>query len=440
MLHVRHPRRLSLAVAPLVLLPGAVRAQGAATAARPPLTADARRATVDSLGALLERFYPAADTGAAIARHVRERLDAGAYRDATDPQRFARLVTQDLQAVNGDTHLVVDLAPAGGGGGPGGAPALGAHGIERVERLAGNVGYLRMSHFLGDQAMPAMEAALRYLASTDAVIIDLRNSRGGSAELANFLISHFTGPDTVHSLTIQDRARGITTERYTLATVPGPRRPDVPLYILTDDVTRSAAEDVAFVLQNMQRATLVGTRTAGAGRNVAGFPLGHGLMAGVSVTRVSDPRTHREWEHVGVRPDVAVPADSALVTAHALALDRLAAGAPDATQRRALTLTREAVVAAARPATVPAAELRRYVGTYEGGQYVTLDGDHLVYQSRVAQPRVPLVVLAPNTFASGSMRFTFMEEGDGVTLRITEAGGAVSTYPRTDATVPPPPR
>jgi hypothetical protein len=394
---------------------------------------------VDSLGALLERFYPAADTGAAIARHVRERLAAGAYRDAADPQRFARLVTQDLQAVNGDTHLVVDLAPAGGAG-PGGAPALGAHGIERVERLAGNVGYLRMSHFLGSQAMPAMEAALRYLATTDAVVIDLRNSRGGSAELVNFLISHFTGPDTLHSLTVYDRARDVTMERYTLATVPGPRRPDVPLYILTDDVTRSAAEDVSFVLQNMKRATLVGTRTAGAGRNVAGFPLGHGLMAGVSVTRVFDPRTHREWEHVGVRPDVAVPADSALVVAHALALGRLAELAPGAARRRELELTREAVMAAARPSPVPAARLRRLVGTYEGGQFVTLDGDHLVYQSRVAQPRVPLAALGPDTFASGSTRYTFVEGSDGVALRITEAGGAATTYPRTSASVPPPPR
>ena len=438
MLHARHPRRLALAAAALLLLPGAMRAQATAAPARPPLTAAAQRAAVDSLGALLERFYPAADTGAAIARHVRERLDAGAYRDAADPQRFARLVTQDLQAVNGDTHLVLDLAPAGGGG-PGG-PAVGAHGIERVERLAGNVGYLRMSHFLGEQAMPAMEAALRYLATTDAVIIDLRNSRGGSAELANFLISHFTGPDTVHSLTIYDRAHDVTEERYTLATVPGPRRPDVPLYILTDDVTRSAAEDVSFVLQNMKRATLVGTRTAGAGRNVAGFPIGHGLVAGVSVTRVSDPRTHREWEHVGVRPDVAVPADSALVTAHALALERLAASAPDATQRRALTLTREAVMAAARPSRVPPSGLRRFVGTYEGGQFVTLEGDHLVYQSRVAQPRVPLVALGPTSFAAGSSRYEFDAAGDGVRLRITEADGRASTYPRTDAAVPPPPR
>ncbi|HEU4631567.1 MAG TPA: S41 family peptidase [Gemmatimonadaceae bacterium] len=431
---------VTVAVATLTLLPLAARAQGGATAGdAAPLTAAVQAELVDSLGALLERFYPAADTGAMIARHVRERLAAGAYRDVRDVRRFARLVTQDLQSVNGDTHLVVDLAPAGGARGPGGGPPP-SHGVERVERLAGNVGYLRMSHFLGGAAAEdAMTAALRYLATTDAILLDLRNSRGGAAELANFLISHFTGPDTVLSLTVYDRARDVTMERYTLADVPGPRRPDVPLFLLTDDVTRSAAEDVAFVLQNMRRATLVGTRTAGAGRNVAGFPLGHGLVAGVSVTRVYDPRTRREWEHVGVRPDVAVPADSALVVAHALALARLAEGAAG-THRRELVLTREAVLAAARPSPVPPATLRHWVGTYEGGQFVTLDGDHLVYQSRVAQPRVPLVALGPTTFAAGATRYEFEEGATGVRLRITEADGAASTYPRTSATVPPRPR
>jgi C-terminal processing protease CtpA/Prc len=71
----------------------------------------------------------------------------------------------------------------------------------------------------------------------------------------------------VHSLTVYDRVRNSTLERYTMATAPGPRRPDVPLYALVDDVTRSAAEDVPFVLQSMKRATIVRTRTAGAGRN-----------------------------------------------------------------------------------------------------------------------------------------------------------------------------
>jgi hypothetical protein len=284
--------------------------------------------------------------------------------------------------------------------------------------------------------------ALRYLATTDAIILDLRNSRGGSAELANFVISHFTGPDTVHSLTVYDRARNTTTQRYTLLIVPGPRRPDVPLYILVDDVTRSAAEDVPFVLQNMKRATLVGARTAGAGRNNAGISLGDGLVASVLFTRVFDPRTQREWERTGITPDVRVSGGSALPVADALALDAIAARVTDAARKREVALIAETVRASMRmtagtPATlVTPVQLARFTGVYEGGQFVTIDHRRLVYQSRVAQPRVDLVPLTTTTFAAGSARYIFTDVGGSMRLRIVAADGTATTYPRTSVKTP----
>ncbi|MFL5540051.1 MAG: S41 family peptidase, partial [Longimicrobiaceae bacterium] len=60
------------------------------------------------------------------------------------------------------------------------------------------------------------------------------------------------------------------------------------------------------------RATIVGETTAGAGRNNMLLPVGSGLVASVSISRVSDPRTGRQWEAVGVKPDLEVPSDQAL--------------------------------------------------------------------------------------------------------------------------------
>lgn len=425
---------LTAAVLATAVLPAA--AQAPATA--PPLLTDsARRRVVDSVATVVERLYPAADTGAMIARHLRRRAAEGAYRDAADARLFVRLLTQDLQATNEDNHLNVEIeSPAH----PGGVPPSG-HGVERVERLDGNVGYLRMSHFQGgNEASRAVEAALRYLMTTEAVILDLRNSRGGSGALSNFVISHFTGPDTVHSLTVLDRTGRHILERYTMARVPGPRRPDVPLYVLVDDVTRSAAEDVPFVLQNMKRATVVGTRTAGAGRNMTFIPVGDGLVASVSVTRVLDPRSHREWERVGITPDVRVSADSALPVAHELALAAIAERSGDAARKRELALLAETVRATARSATLPAAQLRRLVGTYGGTQYVTVEGGRLLYQTRHAQPRVTLVPLGGDSFAAGSTRYAFAERGGGMELRITEADGSAIGYARTSTSAPARPR
>ena len=419
-------------VAPVLVCVALSRAPLGAQAAPVSLSVEARQRVIDSLTRAVEQLYPAADTGRAIAEYVRLRAAEGAYRNAADPTLFARLVTQDLQVMNEDTHLSVSvMAPQGSGPPPSG------HGVERVERLDGNIGYMRMSHFLGgDVAANAVAAGLRYLETTDAIILDLRNSRGGSAGLANLVISHFTGPDTVHSLTVFDRVRNTTTERYTLAQVPGPRRPDVPLFILVDDVTRSAAEDVPFVLQNMRRATLVGSNTAGAGRNNRGVPLGEGLVASVSFTRVFDPRTRREWERTGITPDVRVHPDSALPVAHGLALEMVAQRSTDASRKRELALLAEGVRAAARPA-MSDARLRRYAGTYEGGQFVTVHDGRLVYQSRVAQPRIVLVPLEGAAFAAGSSRYVFEGVGlAGMRLRITDADGRTSVSSRTSATTP----
>ena len=55
---------------------GILQAQAAAPL-RPALTAEVRARVIDSLTRTIEQLYPAADTGTAIARHVRARAAAG---------------------------------------------------------------------------------------------------------------------------------------------------------------------------------------------------------------------------------------------------------------------------------------------------------------------------------------------------------------------------
>ena len=170
--------------------------------------------------------------------------------------------------------------------------------------LEGGVGYLKLNGLSGAEQAPArLGEMLRGLGDIRAMIIDLRGAPGGSARMANAVISHFTAPN-LPSLRVVSRAEGTDEVRRTLATVAGPRRTDIPLYVLVDRGSASAAEDVPFVLQNLGRATIVGEKTAGAGRNNRIVPVGSELMVSVSITRVSDPRTGREWEAAGVKPDI----------------------------------------------------------------------------------------------------------------------------------------
>jgi C-terminal processing protease CtpA/Prc len=127
--------------------------------------------------------------------------------------------------------------------------------------------------------------------------------------------------------------------------VPGPRRPDIPLYVLTSRGTVSAGEWFSFTLQNLKRATLVGERTAGAGHNVTFVPSGSGFTTTISYSRVADARTGKEWEQIGVKPDIAVEPAQALDAAHIAALDAIEASVTSDARRRELARIRGAVQA-----------------------------------------------------------------------------------------------
>ncbi|HEX8693752.1 MAG TPA: S41 family peptidase [Longimicrobium sp.] len=394
------------------------------------LTADQIREVVDSVAAQVERNYVSPDTGRLIADRLRTRLASGAYASLTRPVELAEALTADLRAQNGDRHLSVQVRTGGGGGG-GGGPRGAAdsqrrsnYGFSRVERLDGNVGYIKLTGISGaPEAREVALNALRFIANTDAVILDLRGVPGGSAEMANFLISHFTAPN-LPSLRVYWRQDDRTEVRNTLAEVPGPRRTDIPLYVLIDRGAGSAAEDIPFVLQNLGRATLVGQRTAGAGRNNGFFPAAHGMSVSVSISRVTDPRTGREWEGTGVKPDLEAPSAQALAAAHADALRKLAAAAPDERRRSELTLTAEYVAAQAKPAAVPAERLATYAGRYENGRVVTVEEGRLYYQPAADAPRLELVPLPDGRFATGpTVRVAFAPgEGGRPTLQLVSPG------------------
>jgi hypothetical protein len=204
----------------------------------------------------------------------------------------------------------------------------------------------------------------------------------------------------------------------------------VPLWVLTSRGTGSAAEAFSFVLQNLGRATIVGERTGGAGHMVQMLPLVDGFVAGLSITRVSDPRTGREWEGVGVQPDIAVAPEQALAVAHAAALRKLIAAADDPLRKQALAMTLEWVEARANPVTSDVARLAACVGAYEGEREIRLVDGHLEYV-RAHRMGVALVPLGSGRFsADGESRLEFAAGKPSPTLTIQQADGTRTPYPR----------
>jgi hypothetical protein len=291
------------------------------------LDAAARATAVARLARGLDSLYVVPATGAALARHVRDRLRDHAYDTITGPRAFADALSRDLAAVAHDLHLWVryfpPMPPTGA------APDLDEtwlnHGFPDVRVLDGNVGYVDVRSFTdGPDAERASAAALTLLADCDALIIDLRNNGGGStpamARVASALFA-----DSVHLSDLYWRDTGDTIHVWThpraASAVPLSRQ---PVFVLTSRRTFSAAENFAYALQAVGRATVVGEPTRGGAHTGRGLQdLGAGLRALVPSGENLHPAARTNWERVGVRPDVAVPDSSALRTAHRAALEAL---------------------------------------------------------------------------------------------------------------------
>ena len=168
----------------------------------------------------------------------------------------------------------------------------------------------------------------------------------------------------------------------------------------------------------------------GAGEQGAQLDVGHGFGASISFSRVQDPRSGKEWERVGVQPDVVVDQARALDVAQGLALAAIAEREPAAPRKQQLALLREAALAQAEPRAVSPELLASYAGAYDGGRTVTLDGGRLLWSPRPGAPAEPLVPLSDSTFAQGVLRIAFEREGGRVARARVTSPGDVVTFAR----------
>ncbi|MBR8741184.1 S41 family peptidase [Nocardiopsis sp. MG754419] len=152
---------------------------------------------------------------------------------------------------------------------------------------------------------------LRVLADADAVVFDLRGTPGGAPSMVEFLIDHLMPATPVEVVAFRTR-EGRVRRSWTPADPDHTRRPDLPVYVLVDAGTASAAESFALALRTLGRATLVGHRTAGAANPGDYFATASGLSVFVSTGAPSDPRTGATWEGTGLAPDLTCHAPLAM--------------------------------------------------------------------------------------------------------------------------------
>lgn len=317
------------------LLAGAVMA-GAACASSPmPVDAKERATMIEALATKLSTTYIDAPMAARMAAQLRRNSSRGDYDALTDGQVLADRLTADLRMLARDKHLWIGFRPEGARDEPVDGPSPAEldkwaavisrdnFGFDRVERLAGNIGYLKFRIFAYPYlATDTAVAAMNFVGHTDALIIDLRENTGGDPEMVAFLASYlFDVPTRLNDIRRRD---GEVRQYWSRPTVPGTRFGSAkPVYVLTSAGTFSAAEDFAYALQTRKRATVVGETSGGGAHPSREFKIGERFSASVPDAESLSPLTHKNWEQVGIIPDIAVPASAALEAARRAALTRL---------------------------------------------------------------------------------------------------------------------
>ena len=293
-----------------------------------------RSDVIDRVLGGLHKSYVLPDVAHEMEKAIREGVQKGEYESITSAAAFTKKLTADLQAVSRDKHLRVKLASAPPSDAPrpqrrdfrevvAEAARTDNAGFARIDVLPGNIGYVDLRMFYPAE-LAAEEAAdaMNRVADTNALLIDLRQNGGGEPAMVALMVSYLLPPERLLVNTFVGRDGRVRRETWTTPDLRGKRYIGKDVYVLTSSYTFSAAEEFAYDLKNLKRATIVGETTGGGANPVDVFRIDDRFEVAIPVARAINPITKTNWEGVGVSPDVKVPAEAALATAHLAALKK----------------------------------------------------------------------------------------------------------------------
>ncbi len=251
------------------------------------------------------KMAPLLDAASGLDDAESRRLAARSVAQKLLSQADAPLKLDLLDAEGHTTHLELSRAQPGPSPVESSTVQFGNLPKSRLEfesrTLAGGAGYIRFNEFLDPVTlMPRFESALKGFANAPGIILDLRGNPGGIGVMAMGIAGFF----------IDDSGRKLgemKTRDTTLKFTVFPRAWTYAgrLAILLDEGSASTTEMLAQGLQDLKRARVFGTRSAGAAlpSDIIRLPDGDGFQFPTASYTSSSGRV---LEGNGVMPDVEV--------------------------------------------------------------------------------------------------------------------------------------
>jgi len=391
---------------------------------------------ITNISKILNENYVFPDKAKKMGMLIKQKLNSKEYDKISDPMLLSEQLTKDLQSISKDKHLRVMYNPKEASEL---SKSSASHkmkeevdeqtiqmmkyencGFKKVERLGGNIGYMDFRNFYPSRYSKATVASVMgFLSNCDAIIIDLRQNGGGDPDGVRLLSSYFFDSNPVHLNDLYNRPEDKTEEFWTLKEVEGKKMPGVDLYVLTSNYTFSGAEEFAYNLKNLKRATIVGETTGGGAHPGGVIAVNDNFVMFVPNGRAINPITKTNWEGTGVTPDIEIAQDKALEAARMLALERLAKKTTNVEIKNKLEWDIETIKSAMITVSIDEIAMAGFAGKY-GERNITIENGALYYQ-RTGRPKFRMIPMSDNKFRFKEMeafRIEFVKDANGKTNQL----------------------
>lgn len=349
----------------------------------------------DAIG-LLKANYIYPDRVLPIESVLKKKVKNKEYSSHNTVIDFTRAVTKDLEEIGKDHHLGIFYGPEWVSKikavNNSGANNLSANpqqfldminydnfGLRKVERIEGNIGYFSFVRAEGlEYSKAAIVGAMNFISHSDAIIIDIRQNHGFSAEVVLFLESYFL-PDSTKVGSFKRRVNNETVELY-ITKDPAVKKisESVPLFIVVDNKTSSGGEALAYDLQQFKRATIIGEQTLGEANPGRRFVINDQLWMMIPTATSMNAISGTNWEQVGVTPNIKTERSKTLQIAVLEASKSIVAKTRIPMQKQILKWQLPLLENEINPQSVTNQIISNLVGDYEGGAKI-IEENQVVY-------------------------------------------------------------